>query len=228
MLKRLIKTFKKIVKAEKGYTLVEVADVVAITATLAAVAVPIAIDKMEEARYARATGDVSAIGQAISAFVKDTGRYPFYTVGTTAGIPDNPVIYVLTTADGDDASLDTNTAVNGAMGPANTSFNWDEASKVDTLDDQLVLNIPQYERDERAATSWRGPYLAQMKKDPWGTKYYVNIGHFAQDDLKAVLVLSAGPDKQIDTPIDQAVDDVNTGQATDVKQSDDDVIYRLK
>ncbi|MCP4365508.1 MAG: prepilin-type N-terminal cleavage/methylation domain-containing protein, partial [Planctomycetes bacterium] len=55
------KTLFKALKERKGFTLPEVAAVVAITGTLAAIVVPVAVDQIEKGRQARAAMDVDGI-----------------------------------------------------------------------------------------------------------------------------------------------------------------------
>lgn len=73
--------------------------------------------------------------------------------------------------------------------------------------------------------AWRGPYMtAPIDPDPWGNRYAANVRHldpraavaapfggFTED----VIVLSAGPDEEIETPF--ARDGVTPG--------DDDIVY---
>jgi type II secretory pathway pseudopilin PulG len=45
---------------------------------------------------------------------------------------------------------------------------------------------------------WKGPYLAAIPADPWGSKYLVNVeGYF--NSRERVVVLSAGPNRTIET-----------------------------
>ena len=74
MLSKLLKIVKKGFRGlgQKGYTLIEVAAVVAVTATLAAVVVPVAMDKVKEGKLAAAKQDVATIAQALTQFNADT------------------------------------------------------------------------------------------------------------------------------------------------------------
>ena len=58
-----------------GYTLIEVAAVVAVTATLGAIVVPIAVDKTNQGKVVAARESTKSIGDAITGFVKDTLRW---------------------------------------------------------------------------------------------------------------------------------------------------------
>lgn len=59
-----------------GFSLPEVTAVVAITGTLAAIIVPVAIDQIENSRTGRARQDIVTISNAIRLFFKDTGQWP--------------------------------------------------------------------------------------------------------------------------------------------------------
>src|SRR5262249_35369867 len=71
---------------------------------------------------------------------------------------------------------------------------------------------------------WAGPYVTSLPKtDPWGDKYIINVRNLHAGYLKmpgaaprcpttgdlpklAVIVLSAGPNRNIETPVDQCFD----------------------
>lgn len=57
--------------------------------------------------------------------------------------------------------------------------------------------------------AWRGPYLDAVRPDPWGNRYMANVLWFtmpqfrdASGFVRPIIVLSAGPDEEIDTPFD--------------------------
>ena len=94
MLNRLFSTIKRgSMKIEQGgYTLIEVAAVVAITATMAAVVVPIAVDKVKEGKAVAAKQECQALAAAIAGFNKDTGFYPAYD-GTNPATTASLVVF---------------------------------------------------------------------------------------------------------------------------------------
>ncbi len=62
-----------------------------------------------------------------------------------------------------------------------------------------------------AEFAWRGPYLDAVRPDPWGNRYMANVIWFtmpqfgdASGFIRPVIVLSAGPDEEIDTPFSSA------------------------
>ncbi len=59
--------------------------------------------------------------------------------------------------------------------------------------------------------AWRGPYLDAVRPDPWGNRYMANVLWFTMPQLqdssgfiRPIIVLSAGPDEEIDTPFESA------------------------
>ena len=83
---------------------------------------------------------------------------------------------------------------------------------------------------------WAGPYVAVLPKtDPWGDKYLINVQELHAKHLLtshaalggpgalpkiAVIVLSAGPNRTIETRADQQFDDFAA--------AGDDIIFRIK
>lgn len=60
-----------------------------------------------------------------------------------------------------------------------------------------------------AEFAWRGPYLDRVGPDPWGNRYMANVmwltmpqGADSSGFIRPVIVLSAGPDEEIDTPFE--------------------------
>jgi len=74
---------------------------------------------------------------------------------------------------------------------------------VDFLDNHLLENHPKGVAAYPGAApgAWRGPYLDSVPNDPWNTPYLVNIA--ATDNASGIdkgLVLSAGPNRRVETP----------------------------
>src|SRR5438105_13609867 len=74
----------------KGFTLIELAVVLAIIAVLAAVLTPMVTGYLDQARTARAQADVRTIADAIKLFNRDTGRWPIYDSSTAYGTNTTP------------------------------------------------------------------------------------------------------------------------------------------
>jgi hypothetical protein len=77
---------------------------------------------------------------------------------------------------------------------------------------------------------WAGPYVSSLPKtDPWGDKYIINVRNLHSGYLSsltpsmpqlAVVVLSAGPNRNIETAVDQ--------QFNQFAPAGDDIIFRIK
>src|SRR5436190_24161865 len=63
----------------KGFTLIELAVVLAIIAVLAAILTPMVTNYLDQARTARAMGDTRTIADAVRLYKRDTGFYPIYS-----------------------------------------------------------------------------------------------------------------------------------------------------
>src|SRR5947208_1221873 len=68
--------------ADRGFTMLEMVIVLAIIGTLAAILTPMVTNYVDQSRVAKAQSDARTIGEAISRFEKDVGRYPMFTTGT--------------------------------------------------------------------------------------------------------------------------------------------------
>src|SRR5467141_3311136 len=74
---------------DKGFTLIELAVVLAIIAVLAAILTPIVTNYIDQARVARAMADARVIADAVRLYQRDIGVYPIFD--TTAEVTaDNP------------------------------------------------------------------------------------------------------------------------------------------
>jgi len=73
---------------------------------------------------------------------------------------------------------------------------------VSFLENHLVLNssLGGAGSYSTAATGWKGAYInAPVDPDPWGNRYAVNTAYLAASTANDVIVMSAGPDEEIDT-----------------------------
>jgi general secretion pathway protein G len=79
---------------ERGFTLIEIMVVVVIIGLLAAVIVPNVVDKVDEARVARAKQDIASLETALTMFRLDNSKYPTTDQGLTALVaqPTDPSI----------------------------------------------------------------------------------------------------------------------------------------
>jgi len=66
----------KVLKAEGGFTLIEMMLVVIIIGILASMVVPSFVGRSRQARNKAAQGDIASLGVALDLFELDNGRYP--------------------------------------------------------------------------------------------------------------------------------------------------------
>lgn len=191
-------------------TMMEVIVVLAVVAIMAATLTPMVMNYVDDAKLAKAEGDVKTIGAALMTMTKDVKHFPLYTDGTkTSGTPD----FELLRGPGN-PPLDHSTA----------DQKWLATSKIGALNDHLVKNAPggtKYLATGR--NSWKGPYVEQLTDDPWGNQYLVNIkgADPGNAEAKVIWVLSAGPNGKIETSWDVLADSGPT-------PGGDDIVVRVK
>ncbi|MDO8724391.1 MAG: type II secretion system protein [Syntrophales bacterium] len=202
MLNRLFSTikrgFKKIGKC--GYTLIEVTAVVAITSTLAAVVIPVAVDKMRDGKKAGALEECKYIGTAILAFYKDSGEWP-----ARKGASANFYQFLRSGEQSGDLFGATNDPISGIALP--TGYTTDD--DIDLLQNHLVLDKPGTVVNDYKTkkVNWKGPYVTDLagKRDPWGNNYIVYVKPMYTPDVSSAppygWVLSAGPNNKLETNI---------------------------
>lgn len=166
---------------ERGFTLIEMAVVLAIIAVLAAVLTPMVTGYLDQARVVRATADVKTIADAVRIFYRDTSRYPVsggpsYLVGAGA------VPLTGTT------SWPSLTSTSSLMTVLNTNiFGLSTASQ--------VTNVGK--------VAWRGPYIGSLDSDPWGNQYLIPTANLSTTSTNWAIVISAGANGVLETTISQ-------------------------
>ena len=214
-------------------SLIETVMVIAVTAILASVTMIPALGGMEDAKIAKASSDTELIGIAIHNFAQDIMAPPGFKSGQATS-PTGDIFYVLET-DGEDATDSTST--------------WPtDADQTDLMENHLMFNqpdvtAPAYPRrgdiSFNRQRGWNGPYLNQLpSSDPWGDKYLTNVQFLTPQGVEAirndpvnplavptgtrvaVVVLSPGPNRTIETNFAQLHDVFTTGG--------DDIVFRIQ
>lgn len=225
-------TAGRLVLGDRGIatSLLETVLVLAIIAVISSVALSSALDKIEDARMARAIADAEQLGIAVHSFMNDTGFAPAFKSGDARGPNDN-IFLVLETAGSEPA-----------MAPL---LSWPAAPlDRDRLENQLLKNRPAgtgapYPRMGEISFArfkgWNGPYTSTIpSSDPWNNKYFVNVQLLTPKGVKmaaptlplgvgqrpAVFVVSAGPNRMLETKFAQIADSFVAGG--------DDVIFRIQ
>ena len=189
-----------------GFTLIELAVVLAVITILAAVLTPLVTGYIDQARETRAQADVRAIGTAVLAYQRDTSRFPIYTN--------------IANANSDTAA--GNTLIGTGNDPTDGA-GWTLASLTTLgLDDYLntnKLSLPTTARGGRVA--YRGPYL-NIADDPWGNSYLITAQALTRTgSTDHGYVISAGPNATMETTREQ----VKTGAFT---VGGDDIVQRIR
>jgi len=167
----------------RGFTLVEMAIVLAIISVLTALLTPVVLNYVDDARISRATADVKTIADAIRLYQRDTARYPIYADATQAAA-DTPAATELVgpgnspTANGTWSSFTTNTGLVGAL-------------------NQNLLGLPTSSQVGRVA--YRGPYIGSLDTDPWGNRYVVTATNLKVSSANWAFAISAGPNGALET-----------------------------
>lgn len=79
-----IKTFKKKISDQRGFTLIEIMVVVVILSILAAIIVPRIMDRPDQARLVKASQDIRVIDSALKLYKLDNNIYPSTDQGLEA------------------------------------------------------------------------------------------------------------------------------------------------
>lgn len=179
-----LKTFVKYLKDARGVSLYEITAAVAMTGILAAVAVPVIIDKVTEAKSARAVQETDAIYKAMQAFQRDTGRLP--------GEKENAVLL----------RSQSTTFPDGPVGGALSSLCATAGTACPDINRYLVG--PLSSGDAVNYPNWKGPYIDTIVADPFERTYLVNVQALYKVDTATVScgfgwVLSAGPNRTLET-----------------------------
>jgi prepilin-type N-terminal cleavage/methylation domain-containing protein len=194
----------------KGFTLIELAVVLAIIAVLAAVLTPMVTGYLDQARTARAQADVRTIADSIKLYNRDTGRWPITYTGGTVGTATS-------------SELATSGATANTLPGAGTGWTSTTAS-VGTTSLELFLSN-DYTNVGSAAfpkAGFRGPYIHTVDTDPWGHVYMLNATDLANANSgNHAYIISAGPNGTLETTRDVAT-------TTNLTAGGDDIISVIK
>ena len=218
--------------SERGVSLVEASIVLSVFAILTAMLAPAIGGYVSDAQHAAAKKDIEVIGTAVTRMLSDVGEAwvlrdgnggaattpPSHAAGNrvdllvgSGTVPTVAVARATAGADWDDVVdnaavqrleyyLVQNTPSNLAANAYRTASSMSVATEFDP-DSGALYN---------AEHGWRGAYLpGPIGPDPWGTRYAVNVEFLARalgagpsGNVNDVFVLSAGPDRVVDTRFD--------------------------
>jgi general secretion pathway protein G len=201
----------------RGFSLLETVMALIVMAILAGILVPIVTQYIDDARIARAAGDVKAIAEAIGRFERDLGRYPMFTA--SSGFLPNSAANVVRLEGPGTAPTATDTTWTSAT-PTDTDCT--AGCTFDLFADQFIVNAPGYPVTSSSAKpfKWKGPYI-EVSGDPWGRKYLSNIINAKSTSPNAAFVISAGPDGNVQTSFNPLV-------GAELTPSGDDILFRIR
>src|SRR5947208_3663493 len=141
----------------RGFTMMEMVIVLAIIAILAAVLTPIVVGYVDQSRVAKAQSDVRTIGEAISRFERDVGRYPMWSTANSL-LQDTSANVVTLRSPG---VLPTEASTTAWTSATPTDTDCAGSCVFDTLEHQLLTNTPAYTTNASLAKpfKWKGPYM---------------------------------------------------------------------
>jgi type II secretory pathway pseudopilin PulG len=206
---RALRSLLKHLKDSRGVSLYEITAAVAMTGILAAVAVPVIIDKVQEAKAARTVQETDSIYKALSAFQRDTGKMP----GEFEGIK-----VLITTTNGGSLTPLPDGAAAALSAPGVTIVGTTCTAGCANINDFLVRD-PNVGPSAGKYQNWRGPYVDEVTTDPFDRSYAVNIQalYVAEPSGSQAnscgygWVLSGGPNRALET----TVRDTNFTSASD-------------
>src|SRR2546430_695354 len=171
----------------KGFTLIELAVVLAIIAVLAAILTPMVTNYIDQSRVARAMGDTKTIADAVRLYKRDTGFYPSYgnLAAARAGTTDSKILY------GPGTPPDLTQGDWAPMMGSSSSL----VTKLNTALSGLNLND-----SNPGIASYRGPYIGALDSDPWGNQYIVTTENLA-GTVNRGFVISGGPNGKLQTAV---------------------------
>ena len=217
---------------ERGVSLIEASIILSVFAILTAALAPSIGGYISDAQHAAAKRDIEVIGTALTRMLSDVGEAwvlrdgnggaatapPSHAAGNrvdllvgSGAVPTVSVARATAGADWDDAVdsaavqrleyfLVQNTPSNLGANAYRTSSSMSVTTEFDP-DSGALFN---------AEHAWRGAYLpGPIGPDPWGTRYGVNVEFLARalgagpaGNVNDVFVVSAGPDRVVDTRFD--------------------------
>ena len=179
----------------KGFTLIEIAVVLAIIAILAAILTPIVTSYIDQARVTRANADTKKIAEAVLLYKRDTSVFPGYATYANATAFNGIGLQDCLTSDGSTPTFSSGT-------PCTSTGDLFHYLNVNTMG---VFSNNASAETIGGGVKFRAPYLDGLGgQDPWGTAYLVTSKNFQKatannNTANYAFAVSAGPNQTIDT-----------------------------
>lgn len=247
---KIRRAFWKTLKDARGVatSLMEAAATIAVGTVLAGVAINGGLDAINHSKVEAAKSDVAVLGQAVMNFFKDNNVFPMFRDGQQTG-PEDAFFAVLASENGTYPSPDPGDTwvIQTPLfyPPITGKFGHQMALTHDSLEGHLVNNVITNVTKTSlypvrgfivadVNRGWNGPYVDRLPKtDPWGNKYMINMQEFSTKHIRelhalvgqplprrVVLILSAGPNRQIETSAEQLFENFQI--------RGDDIAFRIR
>lgn len=171
-LSQAIKSLFRPFRDARGLTLYETTAVVAMTAIVAAVAIPVALDRIEQSKVSRAANESVTLASALMRFFQDTGKWPAEVEIRRGG---SAACFLQTGVPSTDPNQGTPLPQVGDLGVNATEF---LGRPCLTLTIDVVLNVNDFlirKPSEKDYPNWAGPYMEPIASDPWDRAYLINV-----------------------------------------------------
>jgi len=165
--------------------MMELVVVLAVIAILATLITPIITSYVDKAKINKARSDVRNLTAALNQYNADTKLFPIFTAPIE--VPNGVVFEVLASEGLDPAE---GAGITGWVGPSMGNL------KAAMNENSLLLTTS-------GASAWNGPYTGFVGEDPWGSKYLVTARALRAGSNLTGFVLSAGPNRTVETQLNQ-------------------------
>ncbi len=184
LMKKVSQHLRGLARIVKEDGLINTTDLLVATAATVVLAAGVggaALSTLNDAKYGKAQPDAQAITGAISAFYKDTGKWPGQAEQAAESADAAPTYFLVTTTTGTlptalsgtvsvTAATCENNSLEGFVGRTIVAGTLASATKLDIND--FLVRKP----DPAKYQNWKGPYLqADIRTDPWDRAWVLNL-----------------------------------------------------
>lgn len=173
-IKDLFKPFLKPFRDARGLSMYETTAVVAMTAIVAAVAIPVALNRIEQAKLTRAANESVTIVNAMMNFFQATGKWPGEVEMRRGG---SAACFLQSGVPATDPTQGTPLP---QVGPQGLGIDASQflGRPCSTLTTSVMLNINDFlvrKPSEVDYPNWSGPYMEPIASDPFDRAYIINV-----------------------------------------------------
>jgi len=207
-------------KTNKGFTLIEIAVVLAIIAILAAILTPIVTSYIDQARVTRAVNDTRKVAEAVMLFHRDATVWPAYAtfaLGQLNAAPDMDCLVSDTGVISQSGQISVDTVFLGTSGITCATNKTGLLSAYLNVSTMALAPSSNEVAARGGLPTLRGPYLDGLAgSDPWGHPYLVNSSELKNSPTYWAAAWSAGPNGILDTARVAIAANFTTGASDDI------------